>query len=152
MIFLFRNMVEFYQVSFLYLLIWSWFSALINVFFFFLNVSLFMRQRQTEHEWGRDRERGRHRIQSRFQALSCQHRAWHGVCEPRIMTWAEVRGLTNWATQVPLVFVFKAWTPTYPVKNLDISTGNGVSAAFPHQKKSLWLLISAQVMIVPFVS
>ena len=27
----------------------------------------------------RDRERGRHRIRSRLQILSCQHRAWHGA-------------------------------------------------------------------------
>ena len=45
------------------------------------NVCLFiylfiLRQRETEHEQGRDRERGKHRIKSRLQALSCQHRAW----------------------------------------------------------------------------
>ena len=27
-------------------------------FFIFLNVYLFLRQRETEHEWGRNRERG----------------------------------------------------------------------------------------------
>ena len=37
------------------------------------------RDRETEHEWGRGRERGRHRIRSRLEALSCQHRAWHGA-------------------------------------------------------------------------
>ena len=41
----------------------------------FLNVYLFLRQRETKHERGRVRERGRHRIRSRLQALSCQHRA-----------------------------------------------------------------------------
>ena len=37
----------------------------------------FLREREREREckWGRDRERGRHRIQSRLQALSCQHTA-----------------------------------------------------------------------------
>ena len=40
---------------------------------FFLLIFIF--ERKTEHEWGRGRERGRHRIQSRLQALSCQHRA-----------------------------------------------------------------------------
>ena len=34
------------------------------------------RETEHEHEQGRGRERGRHRIWSRFQALSCQHRAW----------------------------------------------------------------------------
>ena len=42
---------------------------------FFKYFSLFLRQRETEHEQGRGRERGRHRIWSRLQALSCQHRA-----------------------------------------------------------------------------
>ena len=35
--------------------------------------------RETEHEQGRGRETGRHRIWSRLQALSCQHRARHGA-------------------------------------------------------------------------
>ena len=43
---------------------------------YFFNVYLFLRQRETEHEWGRSRERGRHRIGSRLQALSHQPRAW----------------------------------------------------------------------------
>ena len=47
----------------------------------FLHLFIFDR----EHKWGRSRERGRHRIWSRAQALSCQHRAWCGAwtCEPR---------------------------------------------------------------------
>ena len=32
-------------------------------------------EKETECEQGRSRERGRHRIRSRFQALSCQYRA-----------------------------------------------------------------------------
>ena len=40
---------------------------------------LFLRQRETEHEWGRGRERGRHRIRSRLQALSHQPRARRGA-------------------------------------------------------------------------
>ena len=44
-----------------------------------------MRKRETEHEQGRGRERGRHRIRSGLQALSCQHRARRGAQtrEPR---------------------------------------------------------------------
>ena len=41
----------------------------------FFNLYLFLRQREREHEWGRVRERGRHRIRSRLQGPSCQHRA-----------------------------------------------------------------------------
>ena len=45
----------------------------------FFNVYLFLRQRETGCERGRGRERGRHRIGNRLQALSCQHRAQHGA-------------------------------------------------------------------------
>ena len=45
--------------------------------FFILNVYLFWRETKCKH--GRGRERGRHRIRSRLQALSCQHRARHGA-------------------------------------------------------------------------
>ena len=52
-----------------------------QLFFFliFLMFIYFWEIRETEREWGRARERGRRRIQSRFQALSCQHRAWRGL-------------------------------------------------------------------------
>ena len=38
-----------------------------------------MRETETECEWVRGREKGRHRIQSRLQAPSCQHRARRGA-------------------------------------------------------------------------
>ena len=40
---------------------------------------LFLRETETECKWVRGRERGRQRIGSRLQALSCQHRAWCGA-------------------------------------------------------------------------
>ena len=48
---------------------------------FFFNIYLFLREREreTECKQGRDRERGSHRIRSRFQAPHCQHRGWHGA-------------------------------------------------------------------------
>ena len=45
----------------------------------FFNVYLFLRETGTEHEWGRGRERGRHRIWSRLPARSCQDRAQRGA-------------------------------------------------------------------------
>ena len=39
----------------------------------------FERERETEPKWGRRRERRRHRIWSRIEALSCQHRARRGT-------------------------------------------------------------------------
>ena len=44
---------------------------------FFLTFIHFLRVRETEHQQGRGRERGRHRIRSRLQAPSCQHRGRH---------------------------------------------------------------------------
>ena len=47
---------------------------------------------ETEHKCGRDRERMGHRIQSRLQAPSCQHRPQHGLSAQTPNTWFE---LTN---------------------------------------------------------
>ena len=40
---------------------------------------MFIFERETEGEWEWGRERGRHRIGSRLQAPSCQHRARRGA-------------------------------------------------------------------------
>ena len=71
---------------------------------FFWCLFMFERQRETEHEWGRGIERGRHRIWSRLQAPSRQHRARRGARTHEL--WdrdlSDVGRLTNWATQAPL--------------------------------------------------
>ena len=58
--------------------------------FFFFNfckrLSIFERQRETEHERERGRERGRHRIQSRLQALSTEPDAGFIPTNHEIMT------------------------------------------------------------------
>ena len=77
-------------------------------FIFFFNVFyLFLGQREKEHERGRGRERGRHRIGNRLRALSHQPRARRGARThgPRDRDLAEVRRLTDCATQAPL-FIF----------------------------------------------
>ena len=68
---------------------------------FFFNVYLFLGQRETEHERGRGRERGSHRIGNRLQALSHQPRARRGARThgPRDRDLAEVGRLTDCATQ-----------------------------------------------------
>ena len=50
---------------------------------------------------GGGRERGRHRIQSRIQALNYQPNMGLEPMNHEIMTWTKVRCLTNWATQAP---------------------------------------------------
>ena len=59
-------------------------------------------QRAEMEQWGRGR-RGRSR-------LSTEQGAWHGPqsMNSRIMSWAESRHLTDWATQAPLTFTFKS--------------------------------------------
>ena len=58
-------------------------------------------EKETEDEQGRGRERGRHRIRSRLQAVSTEPAAGLELMSCEIMTWAKVRRLTDWATQVP---------------------------------------------------
>ena len=51
--------------------IWTYFFLMFFKHLFFLT--------ETEHKQGRERQRGRHRIWRRLQALRCQHRAQHGA-------------------------------------------------------------------------
>ena len=64
--------------------------------------------------WEGGAEWERHRIWSGLQALSCQHRARRGLklTDRKIMTWAKVGHLTDWATQAPLkaVLILKVTT------------------------------------------
>ena len=87
-----------------------WWPGPTDFFYFliFFNVYLFLRKSETQREQGRARETARHRIWSRLQALSCQCRAQRGAqtTNREIMTWAEVRRSTDWATQAPL-FIFE---------------------------------------------
>ena len=81
------------------------FSFICCVFlnFFSTFFILFLGQRETEHERGRGRERGRHRIGNRLQAPSHQPGARRGAPThgPRDCDLAEVGRLTDCATQAP---------------------------------------------------
>ena len=88
----------------------------------------FLTERERERVWvGRHREKGRHRIRRRLQALSCQHRAVLGARTHNyeIMTWAEVGGLTDEAIQVPrypvLEFIFRSYWFNFILNNLNIT-------------------------------
>ena len=71
---------------------------------FFQRFYLFLGQRETEHERGRGRQRGTHRIGNRLQALSHQPRARRGARThgQRDRDLAEVGRPTDCATQAPL--------------------------------------------------
>ena len=95
---------------------------LYNFFFnFCFNVYLFLGQRETEHERGRVRERGRHRIGNRLQALSHQPRAWRRARTqgPRDRDLAEIGRLTDCASQAPLNNVF--WRTCFLSLNFNFS-------------------------------
>ncbi|XP_047697379.1 interleukin enhancer-binding factor 2 isoform X2 [Prionailurus viverrinus] len=94
---------------------------------FFFNVYLFLGRRETEHERGRGRERGRHRIGNRLQALSHQPRARRGARTPgpRDRDLAEVGRLTDCATQAPLIR-YGTLTPLSSLLSLCSPLGHGV--------------------------
>ena len=68
----------------------------------FFNVYLFLRETETEHKWGRARERGRRRIWSTLQALSYQLIAGARTHKPQDRDLSRSWTLTDWATQAPL--------------------------------------------------
>ena len=82
-------------------------ETLLNLFFFFnflfLHLFIFERQSETEHKQGTGRERRRHRIWSRLQAPSYQHRAWRGARthKPSDHDLSPSRMHNHWATQAP---------------------------------------------------
>ena len=119
---------------------------------FFFTFIHFLRDRETEHKWG-GAEREGDRIRSRLQVPSCQrralHRAWTHKCE--IMTWAKVRCLTNWATQVPLFYIFlnlnwiSSWTsflfPNFEIWTLFswINVSRVTLFDWSHQRSRSWI-------------
>ena len=70
-------------------------------------------ERETEHEWERGREREgdtESEAGSRLWAVSTEPNVGLKPMNLKIMTWAKVRCLTNWATQAPLNVYF--WQST----------------------------------------
>ena len=67
------------------------------------NVYLFLRKWQTEHEWGRGREKGDRESEagSRLWTVSTEPDMGLEPTNHEIMTWAKVGHPTAWATQVP---------------------------------------------------
>ena len=66
---------------------------------------IFGRERQTEHAWAEEEQRERGDTEtatgSRFWAVSTEPDAELKLLNCKIMTRAEVRHLTHWATQAP---------------------------------------------------
>ena len=92
----------------LYLLPYTWLYFILFIEKKFLTFIYFWEtERQSVRGGGAERERGRHRIWSRLQALSCQQRAQcrARTHRPRDHHLSQSRTL-NWATQAPLFNFF----------------------------------------------
>ena len=79
-------------------------------YFFIFLMFIYFWERETEHKQGRGRETGRHRIQSRLQALSCLHRAPCGARTHELWDHDLSQSLTlnDWVTRAPhLITIFK---------------------------------------------
>ena len=76
----------------------------VDVFISFLIFLMFIYLLEGAQAGERQTGRGRHRIQSRLDALSCQRRTRRGARthKPWDMTWSKVRCLTDWVTQMLL--------------------------------------------------
>ena len=86
--------------------------------FFFFNIYLFLRdrERQSMSRGGTERERETEfKEVSRLQAVSTEPYAGLELMDLEIMTWAKVRCLIDWATQMPLICIFMI---IYDVKHL----------------------------------
>ena len=93
---------------------------------FYLSFYSFLRERERERYWEREGERQRDReteseAGSRIWAVSTNPDAGLKLMNHELMTWAEVRRLTNWATQVPQMSFYIFWILTpYQIYNLQI--------------------------------
>ena len=76
--------------------------------FLFKCFYLFLRQRQSMSRGGAEREGDTEsETGSRLWAVSTEPDAGLELTDREIMTWAEVGRLTDWATQAPLLHLFK---------------------------------------------
>ena len=70
--------------------------------FFFFNIYLFLRQRESMNGGGAEREGDTEwEAGSRLWAISSEPDAGLELMDREIVTWAEVGRLTDWATQAP---------------------------------------------------
>ena len=85
--------------SYNYVALCDWLLSLSVMFFLTFKNCLFIFETERDRAWTGEgqRERGKHSIRSRLQALSCQHRAWHGTSTHELrnhdLSW---RQMLNW--------------------------------------------------------
>ena len=130
-------------------------AVLFGFFHNFFNIYLFLRQRETEHEWGRGRERGRHRIRNRLQALSCQHRARHGprTHGPRDHDLSRSRTLIRLSHPgAPQLFFLKTgshWDTRYPERKVYFHDAWLIDSGSRPTSKARWQTGASQPLQMP---
>ena len=106
---IYQKRFHFFFNLILYLIMYNIFIVLFfSSFLFLMCIYFWERAHKRECERGRGRERGRHRIGSRLQALSCQHRArcrahthkpWdHDLSRSQMLNWLSHPGTPAWIT------------------------------------------------------
>lgn len=84
-------------------LVGHWMASLCIIYVLWKNF-IYLRERERERE-STSRQRGWGRVRSRPPTEQGDRFPWD-LKDPDILTWAEVKRLTDWATQVPLVKIF----------------------------------------------
>ena len=150
-----------FPVIYKYFIIWLKFTwpflhsmtfRLFTVFLiFFLIFLMFIFESEREHEWGRGRERGRHGIQNRLQALSCQHRAWgraqthklqdHDLSRSGTLNWLSLPGASQQGFSLK-VHKQQGWASVHIPSPLYI---------FSYMFLLLFLLLPNVYSIIPFL-
>ena len=101
------------------------------------NFFIYFWERETEREQGRSRERRRHRIQSRLQALSCQHRAQLGAQTHKL--WDHdltCSRMLNWLSHPGSPSMSLLWGQKFPAY-LEQSCGKQIKDASYHTNNVL---------------
>ena len=94
-----------------------YFTIILFFIVFYHNFKNYFWEREREHGRGRGRERGRQKIGSGLCADSREPNAGLKLMNYEIMTWAEVRHLTDWATQVPRT-LYSQYVYIYNIYNI----------------------------------
>ena len=103
---------------------WATQVPLLSSFFFHV-FYLFLGQRESMNGGGAEREGDTEsEAGSRLWTVSTEPDAGLELMNREIMTWAEVRCLTDWATQVPLfILIHSPWNYNRTTKNLSWVVG-----------------------------
>ena len=82
-----------------------------NFFFFLMFIYFWRRERQSVSRGGSEREGDTEsEAGSRLWDVSTEPHTWLELMNPEVMTWADVRHLTDWAFQPPQCLIFQRFS------------------------------------------